>query len=206
MVNRNPGRCSPISWVALATLALLTGCGPSAAATPPVTAAPSTTAGWKVYTNKEFGFTMSYPPGFVVENSLSPGGTLPAGWFLEMRAVESRFLGQIPPGQLEFGVYADDADALTAWVQKHTGPCGSPNDKEYYWDNISGLTPVKVAGRDALSFDWDQQACSTPYTLHLTAFVLRPSYVFLFSWYAQDAAYGAILKSIADQMLTSFGG
>jgi hypothetical protein len=132
--------------------------------------------------------------------------TLPPGWLLEMRAVESRFLGTIPPGQVEFGVRANDADTLTAWIKKHTGPCGSPNSKEYYWDNISNVTPVKAAGRDALSFDWDQQACGTPYTLHLTAFLLRPSYVFLFSWYSQDVADAATLRGLADQMLASFSG
>ncbi len=132
--------------------------------------------------------------------------TLPPGWLLEMRAVESRFLGRVPPGQVEFGIRANDADTLTAWVQKHTGPCGSPNIKEFYWDNISTLTPLTAAGRDALAFDWDQQACGTPYTLHLIGFVLRPSNVFLFSWYSQDATYAATLKRIADQMLTSFSG
>jgi len=167
---------------------------------------PSQPAGWKTYTNTQFGFSISYPPSFVVENSLNPGMTLPPGWLLEMRVVDRRFLGKIPPGQVEFGVRANDAGTLTAWVQKHTGPCGSPNSSEYYWDKVSNVTPVNAAGREALTFDWNQQACGTPYTLHLTAFVLQTSHVFLFSWYSQDAAYSETLKRIADQMLASFSG
>jgi hypothetical protein len=125
---------------------------------------------------------------------------------LQLRAVERRFLGKEPPGQVAFGVRANDANTLNAWVQKHTGPCGSPDSAAYYWDKISNVTAVKAGGRDALSFDWDQQACGTPLTLHLTAFAMGPSYIFVFSWWSSDAAYAGTVRGAGEQMLASFRG
>jgi len=169
---------------------------------------PSPTPGWKTYTNTQFGFSISYPPGWVVQNSANPGSTLPRGILLLQRAVEPRFLGNYPPGQVEFSVRARDADTLNAWVQKHTGPCGSDGSKEYYWDTPSDLTSMTVAGHDARSFDWNMaQACGEGATsLHFTAFFVGTSYVFVLDWWSTDPAYAATVHRVADQMLASFSG
>ena len=158
------------------------------------------------YTDPQFGFSVSYPSGFVIEPTLSPGHTLPEGWFSELRAVDGRFKGKESPGEVDFGLRANDAATLNAWIQKHTGPCGSPNSKGYYWDNISNIRSVKVAGRNALSFDWNQQSCGSPLTLHMTAFVMRSSSIFLLSWWSADPAYVGAAHGAAEQMLGSFRG
>jgi hypothetical protein len=110
----------------------------------------------------------------------------------------------MPPGQVEFGLRTNDAATLSAWVQKHTGPCGSPNSKEYYWDNVSNLTPVKVNGRDALLFDW--QPCFTSLTLHVTAFATRQSYIFVLDWWSSDTTYVPTAQGAGEGMLRSFQG
>ena len=119
-----------------------------------------------------------------------------------------RFLGNYPPGQVEFSVRARDADTLNAWIQKHTGPCGSDGSKEYYWDTLSNLTSLMVAGHDARSFDWNMaQACGEgATTFHFTTFFMGRPYVFVLDWWSTDPAYVAEVHRVADQMLASFSG
>jgi hypothetical protein len=106
---------------------------------------------------------------------------------------------------VEFSVRARDADTLVAWVQKHSGPCTADSSKQYYWGTISNVTSEKVAGRDARSFDSNDQACGEgPSLIHFTAFFMGPSYVFVLDWWSTDPAYAATVHRVADQMLASF--
>jgi hypothetical protein len=123
-----------------------------------------------------------------------------------MRAVDKQFSTGYPPGQVDFGVYSKDADTLEAWVQRHTGPCGSPNSKAYFWDTTAKLQPATIAGRSAVSFDWDQSSCFGTATLHETALFFGTDYVFRLDWWSTDPNYSSTIQQIAAQMLSTFNG
>jgi hypothetical protein len=162
------------------------------------------TNGWSVYKDPTFGFSIGYPSSFVIQNTLKAGGTLPKGWLLAMRAVDSKFASGYPPG-VDFGVYSKDADSLTAWVQKHTGPCGSDTSKAYYWDSTSNVVQTTVSGRDALSFDL-VNPCGSSLTLRETIFFLGTAYLFRLDWWSSDTTYAATIGPIVQSMLASFSG
>jgi hypothetical protein len=63
-----------------------------------------------------------------------------------------------------------------------------------------------VAGKDALSFDWNQACADGPTHGHITAFFIGTSYVFVLDWWSTDPAYAATVHRVADQMLASFSG
>jgi hypothetical protein len=190
--------------------------GPAASPTPAVQASspspspttalssspcPSPTGEWKVYTDPQFGFSISYPPDFIVEEP--PGGPLPRGILFARRAVNCAYAGGFyPPVQIDFHVFAKDADTLTAWVQKHGGPCGPPGDVTRYWQTASNLTSTTVAGIDALSFD--ETLCGTGITPHNTVFFIGPSYVFSLDWFPTRPEHVAAARQIGQQVLASF--
>jgi len=175
---------------------------PSPSPTSSPTAIASPPAGWQVYRDDQFGFSIFYPPGFVVDN---PGSnTLPAPWLRERRVVDKQYQNVSPPGQIDIGVYSIDADTLTAWVQKHTGPCGSQVSNAFFWDVVRNLTTVTAAGRQAVSFDWDMSSCGASLTVHETAFFMGSAYVFRLDWWALDPAYATTLQQYAQQILATF--
>src|SRR5438093_1126502 len=130
-------------WLLIATLPLI-GCGrlPGGAGTTPVASPSSSTSTspspssspsqWAVYTDADYHFSISYPAGFVVERHPSDGRT---GLLISYRAVDAQYANGYPPGQLEFVVYAKDADTLEGWVAKHSGPTSS-TDITRYWTPV----------------------------------------------------------------------
>jgi hypothetical protein len=166
-------------------------------------ASPSIPSGWKTYSDQTYGFSISYPDTFTFKQE---GGAFPArGWLIEYRAVDTRYLGTYPSGQVEMGVYTKDANTLTAWVQKHSdATCGMPNSTAFFW-NVSNLKTTTAAGRDAVSFDDNSKGCEGPQsTNHFTVFFLGSNHVFRFNWWASDANYSPTIEAIADKMLASF--
>jgi hypothetical protein len=126
------------------------------------------------------------------------------GMLLAMRTVQASYAGRrAAPTQIDFHVFTKDADTLTAWVQKHSGPCDRPASAPYYWVKTSNLTPTKVAGAEALSFDWG--ACTSSMLLHSTVFFMGP-YIFELDWFTTDPTYASIAQETGQQMLASFRG
>ncbi len=176
---------------------------PSPGSSPSPSPNATPTAAWQVYSDPQFGFKISYPPDFVVP---SPDSNVPRPWLRELRAVDQRFIAQYPPGQVEFGLYTEDAASPTAWVQKHSGPCGSPGNQAFFWDKAGNLQAVAAAGHAAVSFDWDMSSCGSPIVVRETVLFLSSGFVFRFDWWASDANYLSTLQPIADQMLASLNG
>jgi hypothetical protein len=158
-------------------------------------------ANWQPYADTQFGFKLSYPPDFAVEDSWH--GSPPPDWPLERRAVDKRHLVGQPPGQVEFGIYKKDADTLAAWIQKHTGPCFTGRDPIPYWDTVTNMKSTTVSGHEALSFDWDTSHCASASIVHETVFFLGSAFVFRFDWWATDRNHSTTLQPIAQQMLAS---
>ena len=180
---------------------------PSADSTPstPPSPSPSRTAEWQTYTDPTYGFSLSYPPTFVLDNPTT--GPLTPGWLLERRIVDAQFVSGYPPGDIDFGVYAFDSTTLDGWVRQHTGPCGSPNSKEFYWDNVVNLSPVTVASRAGQAFDWDQRSCGPNLVLHETVFLFsNDTYVFRLDWLASSADYSGTIQTTGQQVIQTFVG
>jgi hypothetical protein len=156
------------------------------------------------YHDSVLAFSIAYPPNFAIADSLNPGGTLPPGQLLEKRVVDRQYSSGEPPGQVEFGVYAKDAGAIDAWIQKHTGQCGSADANEFFWDSTANLTSTAAAGRAAMTFDWSP--CGSPVALHVTTFFMDGPYVFRIDWWATEPNYTTSIKSVASQMIASFNG
>lgn len=147
---------------------------------------------------------MFYPPSFVLDN---PGSnTLPAPWLRERRIVDKQYENANPPGQIDIGIYSKDADTLSAWVQKHTGPCGSPVTKGFFWDVVRNVEIASAAGRQAVTFDWDMSSCGSSLIVHETAFFMGSEYIVRFDWWAFDAGYATTLQTYSQQILATFHG
>jgi hypothetical protein len=160
---------------------------------------------WQTYTDPTYGFSISYPPNFVLHNPNT--GPLPPGWLLERRIVDGQFVNGYPPGDIDFGVYSFDDSALDSWVRKHTGPCGSPNSSEFFWDSVANLSPVTVAGRTGETFDWDQRSCGANIVLHETVLLLNnDKYVFRLDWWASSTDYATSIQPTAQHVLNTFAG
>lgn len=164
---------------------------------------PSQTNSWQVFSSSRYGFSISYPPGFVVVSVANPMGVVPPGRLLEMRVYDSQFSAQNPPGEVEFGVYPKDADSLAAWVQKHTGPCSAMTSNTFYWDNTTNLVATKVAGEAALEFDWAHPCGDAP-TLHETVLFLGSGYVFRINPWYSETTYKPTIDQIVAAMLATF--
>ena len=101
-------------------------------------------------------------------------------------------------------VFPEDADTLTAWVQKHSDnhAClGGPGIFVF----VTNLKPVTSSGHDAVSFDQDVRQCGEGANLirHTTVFFLGSTYVFVFEWQATDVNYAPTIQAIAEMMLAS---
>jgi len=136
---------------------------------------------WATYSDAIAGFTVSYPPGFTLQLQHNPV----TGLVESYRAVESCYLKVSPPGQLELTVYTKDADSLAGWVNNHTGSPAFISGTDQYFSGVSNQAPARVAGRDAMGFDWQPDAA--PFTVHNTALFLGAAHVLVLGWWAEDA-------------------
>lgn len=166
----------------------------------PPAASPSPTGSWQTYTDPKYGFSISYPPGFAFQDQ----GEGPPGGLQLYRAVDNRYLNGEPPGQVELGLYPMDADTLSAWITKHTGPSSAAASQAFYWETTANVTPTSAAGRPAISFD--NSSPGGPTTLHATVFQQGSSRVVLFDWWSADQSYLETIQLLAQQMLASFQG
>jgi hypothetical protein len=120
---------------------------------------------------------------------------------MAFRAVDPKYLGTYPAGQIEIAIYSKDADTLSCWVAKHSGPPTS-NDMSRYWTPPTNQLAVAVAGRPGLSFDWVSDMGGP--TIHATSLFLGTAYVFVLQWWSSDASYATTVQQYARQMLATF--
>jgi hypothetical protein len=174
---------------------------PASSSSPsPTSASPTSSpspAQWPVYTDSDYHFSISYPAGFVVERHPSDGRT---GLLVSYRAVDPIYQNGYPPGDLDFAVYAKDANSLSDWVTKHSGSSGS-TDITRYWTPVANETPTTIGNSAALSFDWVPDMGDR--TLHATILFFGSAYVLLVQWWSNDATYVDTLNKDYVQMLNS---
>ena len=180
-----------------------TASAPRTASPPPPTSIPSPSApvGWRTYADAQLGFSIAYPPGFVVQDE-----GLAADSSHSYRAYDPQYTTNgYPRGQVEFAIYTKDAANLADWVARHTGPPTAPTANPItYWDKTSNIQSTVAAGRDAIYFEWT--TASGPTTVHVIAFFWKSSSVFRLDWWAVDSAYLSTMESTGRQMLDSFQG
>jgi hypothetical protein len=161
---------------------------------------PITPAGWQTYADSEFAFRIAYPKSFTFKKE---GIADPSfGWLVEFRAVDNAYLNGYPPGQVEIGIYAMDADTLTNWIAKHTGEF-TPTNRSMYWKKTSNLHTAFNVGRPAISFDYE--VLGFPVAVHATAFLQNASRVTVFIWWS-NPSYASSIQTVAGQMLASYDG
>lgn len=209
MTHARPG-LEFVSTALLSTAFLVGACGATpdtgdATATP--TASPTQTAvspspspTWLVYTDTQYGFTISYPSGFTFQDQ----GAGPPGAIQIYRAVDSRYLTGDPPGQVDLDIISMDTATLSEWIAKHTGPSSAPPSQEFYWETTANVTPTSAAGHQAISFD--NSSPGGPGTVHAIAFLQTSSRVILIDWFSTDPSYADAIQSVYQQMLASFRG
>jgi hypothetical protein len=154
---------------------------------------PSTPAGWQTYTDSGFGFSVAYPRGYTFQ---STGSTSDGAGY---RAVDNRYLGGYPPGQVEVNLYSMDGDTVSNWISKHTGPLTAPASEHYYWPSATNVHATIGAGRPAIYFEAPAEST----TIHATAFRQGPR-VAILDWWSKDPTYSTTVQSVAQQMLASF--
>jgi hypothetical protein len=163
----------------------------------PLVKSPSPSGSWQVYTDQQYGFSVSYPPDFTFQTQ----GSGPPGGLQAYRAVDNRNLSGEPPGQVDIDLFSMNADSIRAWVVKHTGPAEAPSNQEFYWGTASNLAATTAAGRPALSFDYSSEGFPT--TVHATVFLQSSSRVLLLDWWSTDPNYEASIQATFQQMLSS---
>jgi hypothetical protein len=163
---------------------------------------PAPVASWHGYSDTTYGFKISYPPGFRFEPQHGVAGT---AIVMLYRAVDDCYSGGYPPGQVELGVFTNDADTLTAWVQKHSDvDCAGTNTKAFIF-GVSNTQSVTVDGRAAIAFDDKSSGCGGPASSgQETAFLLSPQYVFMVGWWSAGPDYAPTLRQITSEMLGTF--
>jgi hypothetical protein len=145
-------------------------------------------APWPQYADQQYGFTVSYPPGFTFQPQ---HGDPSSGMLMTYRVVANEYLQTYPPGQIELGVYVRDAPTVGDWINKHSGPASS-SDPLRYWAPPSNTLLTTVAGKDGLSFDWIPDTGSP--TIHAVAVFLSTS-VLLVEWWSTDSSYTKTIES-----------
>ena len=194
------------TWLVLLPVAL-SGCGrapdestgsPSAStvATPSAPASPSSSPSqWLLYTDTEYHFSVSYPPGFTFLRGHGDSGA--SGLLMTYRAVDPIYVNTYPPGQIEIAIYTQDASTPPDWVTKHSAPATS-TEKGRYWSPVTNEAAATLAGKAAVSFDWVPDTWST--SVHSTAVFLGTSYVLVLQWWAKDETYAPTLRADYTQM------
>lgn len=214
LLARYPTGCV---WLAVAAFVFGVGCGrsvpslqvlPTASPSPtetssPLPTAPPTEGPWQTYTDKDYGFSIDYPPSFVVEFFDTTGRQ---GWLKEMRFVDKEFFGteEYPAGQVELGVYLKDADTLNEWVSKHStaSDVAFQTDRStYYFFDVRNVSHVTAVGRSAVSFDSPPHGDAP--ALHALAF-FSGSFVFRIDWFAEESSYATTIRPIFERMLASY--
>jgi hypothetical protein len=168
--------------------------------TPTPTPEPTATAqstDWLTYSDPDFGFSIDYPPQFVIEILEAKGGDLP-GILKLIRAVDAAFTAGYPPGQVEFGVYAKDANTLSEWLSKHSDTALSPSRPTYH--HVTNTVEATAAAQPTLSFD---SLAGEAGTVHSTVFFFGAN-VFVIDWFASDPTYESTIQPIFERMLGSF--
>ncbi len=150
---------------------------------------------WPRYADTTYHFTISYPPSFVFQPQHGIDG---AGILMLYRAVDPFYQNGYSPGEIDIGMYKNDAQDLASWVAKHSGPPSS-TDANRYWSPVTSQALVTVAGHDGLSFVW--VADSNQLTIHATGVVLGTFYVLTVSWWGSTSAYATAMQQNTDQML-----
>jgi hypothetical protein len=167
--------------------------GPSTNA--PASAA-SPTPRWSAYNDTEYQFVVRYPPGFTLQRLHGVPGT---GLLMVYRIIDNRYIDGYPLGQIEISIYTRDAVSLRAWVAKHSGQPAS-SDLTRYWSPVANQSPVKVGGRDGLSFDWVPDRGGR--TIHAVAVFQSTAHVLILDWWSFDPSYGVSLQQFHQQMLS----
>ena len=123
------------------------------------------------------------------------------------RAVDKCYLGNYPPGQVELGVFTNDAGSLDAWVQKHSDlDCAGSNSTAFIF-GVSNVHAATTAGRAALVFDDKSSGCGGPASSgQETVFALSPKYIFMLGWWTAGRDYAPTMRKIAAEMLGTFAG
>jgi hypothetical protein len=150
---------------------------------------------WETYVDPDFGFTIDYPPQFVVEELGSRTG-LPAGFVKLLRFVDKQFVDGYPPGQVAVGILVKDGDTPEGWLSKHSGESAS----EPIYEGVTNVASLEVADRPAVSFDWDGGEAGD---VHSVAF-FRDANTIELHWYASDPTYESTIQSTFDAMLASY--
>jgi hypothetical protein len=172
--------------------------------TPTPTPEPTATAqstDWLTYSDPDFGFSIDYPPDFIVESTLVTG-TLPPGVLRHLRAVDKRFTEGYPPGQVAFGVFLKDASTPAQWVSKHSIDAVAPVSDSIFFYGVSSAVQTTVTGRQAVLLEWNPGGEGAS-TSHSVVF-FSTSYVFEIHWYAQESKYESTIHSVFDRMLASY--
>jgi len=152
-----------------------------------------------VYTDPTYSFSIAYPPSFSFEvQHPSPPANLQL-----YRAVDKNYLCGYPLGQIEMGVYRNDMNSLTAWVQKHTN-AGTADDTKFLI-GVTGLKAVTVANREAVAFQ-EVGVYEGPGSIYVTAFSFGSGLIFLIDWWSYEPAYLQTVQGIGQQMVSSFIG
>lgn len=122
-------------------------------------------------------------------------------------AVDKCYVGGYPPGQVELGVFTNDADSLSAWVQKYSDvDCAGSNAKAFIF-GVANMQTITAAGRTALSFDDKSSGCGGPaFVGHETVFLLKTNQVFMLGWWSAVARpdYAPTVREIASEVLATF--
>jgi hypothetical protein len=155
----------------------------------PNTSLPPTGSSWPIYTDPDYGFSITYPPTF---KFVRQNGEPSVGQMMLYRAVDPIYLNGYPKGQIDAGIYARDADTLPEWVQKHSGP------PKRYWTVTTNQHAATVHGRVAFAFDWTPGAGPT---IHSTAIFLGKTFVLLLDYWSADAQYESTLQIYFQRML-----
>jgi hypothetical protein len=150
---------------------------------------------WPRYDDATYKFSISYPPTFTFERQHGIAGS---DILMLYRAVDPAYLKGYPPGEVEIGMYAKDADSLDAWVTKHSGP-PSPTEDNRHWSAVTNRATVTVAGRDGISFDWSPDSGKS--VIHSTCVFLGTTYVLMVAWWTTDAKYSDTIQHHHQQML-----
>lgn len=153
---------------------------------------------WPTYKDSTYKFSVSYPPSFTFEQQHGVSGT---GLTMAYRAFDPIYANTNPAGQLEIAIYTKDADSLSAWVTKHTGPKGSTN-VSHFFPGATNQSPVTVDGRPGISLDWTPTG-EGPSSVHGTATLLGTAYVIVVDWWSTDPSYATTLQPYYQQMLAS---
>ena len=125
-----------------------------------------------------------------------------AGWLLNARSVDDKYLNGYPAGEVDIAVAGNSGNSLRDWVASHIGQPYS-SDANHFWDSTSNLADIQIAGRPAIAFDYVLVGPDSPVKFHAAAFVLPEGSVLLIGWWAFSSDSAPPIASVAQQMIDS---